>query len=134
LTLLDDLFIQLNYFDIDTGFVTTLKLDPGHKVYTGHFPGYPVTPGVVQMQIVHELLEIHLGKQLRLIEMLQCKFLKILTPNETPQITLKVNYTFMDKLLKTKASITDGHQTIFSAIPTYEIVRDKITTNDIPSE
>lgn len=85
-----------------------IELNPYHIVYTGHFPGHPVTPAVVQMQIVHELLEDLLGKKLKLIAMPQCKFLNILDPIETPQIAVHIEIKKIDELLNIKARSENG--------------------------
>ncbi|MEO7044941.1 MAG: 3-hydroxyacyl-ACP dehydratase [Ferruginibacter sp.] len=103
MTLLNDLFVVLENHDSETGFITTIELNAPHVIYTGHFPGHPVTPGVIQMQIIHELLEKHFGRRLQLITMAQCKFLKILNPLETPQIVIHIEFHQIGELLKIKA-------------------------------
>ena len=71
--------------------VAVIKLNPEHKIYAGHFPGNPVTPGVVQFQIVKEILENTYNKDLKLISMRSCKFMKILNPNVTPLVTIDIS-------------------------------------------
>lgn len=90
LKLLDALFIVLEASETEGGFVTEIELNKNHIVYSGHFPGHPVTPGVIQMQIVHELLEKHLKFKIKFVAMKQCKFLKILNPVETSRITVQI--------------------------------------------
>ena len=70
--------------------ISTIRLNSGHGIYSGHFPGNPITPGVVQVQMVKEILEYTYKKDLRLISMSRCKFLKILNPNETPFVTIEI--------------------------------------------
>ena len=101
--LMNDFFEILNSFDNTTGFISTIKLNPNHIVYTGHFPGHPVTPGVIQMQIVHELVEQHFNRKLKLKNMPQCKFLKILNPNETTQIDIHIEYEQKEEIVNIKA-------------------------------
>ena len=103
LILINDLFLIVAACDNGLGFNTTIKLNAGHLIYTGHFPGYPVTPGVIQMQIVHELLEKHLCKSIRLASMSQCKFLKILNPLITPQIDIHIELNLASELLNINA-------------------------------
>ena len=78
--------------DHGEGFTDTIRFNGDHIIYKGHFPGHPVTPGVVQLQIVHELLEYHLEMGLKLLRMPQCKFLKILDPEQTPELRIHVDY------------------------------------------
>ena len=101
--LINDLFEILESSESEGGFITTIKLNPGHNVYSGHFPGHPVTPGVIQLQIVHELSEKHFQRNLKLLTMPQCKFLKILNPEETSHLTIHIEFTITDELLQIKA-------------------------------
>lgn len=121
--LINNLFEQLSQLQTETGWVATIQINPEHLVYLGHFPGYPVTPGVVQLQIVQELLENHTGNKLRLFTMSQCKFLTILNPKITPRITIRVEYTILKDLLTCKAWITHDHQTFFSGNSTFRILQ-----------
>jgi len=104
----------------EAGFITTIRLNPHHIIYSGHFPGYPVTPGVIQMQIIHELLENHCRRNLKLITMPQCKFLKILNPDETTQIVVHVEFTRTDELLHIKAWGENGTDIFFKLHSVYQ--------------
>ena len=87
----------------DGGFNATISLNSHHIVYAGHFPGHPVTPGVIQMQIVHELLEDHLCGNVKLMEMSKCKFQKILNPDETSKLNVHIEIRRLDELLAINA-------------------------------
>ncbi len=104
----------------EVGFITTIELNPGHIVYSGHFPDHPVTPGVIQMQIVHELLENYFCKDLKLITMSRCKFLKILSPKETSQIDVHIEFNRKDELLNIKAWGENGTDIFFKLNSVYE--------------
>ncbi len=101
--LINDFFKVLETSTGELGFSTTVQLNPEHVVYAGHFPGYPVTPGVMQLQIVHELLEDHFSRKLMLMKMPQCKFLKVLDPNETSQLMIQIEFAWEDDLIMVKA-------------------------------
>lgn len=64
-----------------------------HPLYSGHFPGRPVTPGVVLAEIVKELLEKHLETGLQMTGMRQCKFLAAHNPAEVPSMRVAVRWT-----------------------------------------
>ena len=102
--LLDDLFQIIAFEKTESGFSTTIKLTPDHLIYAGHFPGHPVTPGVIQMQIVHELVENHLGRKLELVSVDECKFLKIINPEEQGKIQISVLHNTDNSLIHVKAS------------------------------
>jgi 3-hydroxyacyl-[acyl-carrier-protein] dehydratase len=122
LKLIDDLFVVLETSVSEVRFITTIELNSSHIVYCGHFPGHPVTPGVIQMQIVHELLEKHFCKNLKLITMSQCKFLKILNPKETPQIIVHIEHNRIDELLNIKARGENGTDIFFKLNSVYKFV------------
>jgi len=122
LKLLDGLFEILESTVTDAGFITTIKLNAGHLVYSGHFPGHTVTPGVIQIQIVHELSEKYFQQKLRLLTMSQCKFLKILNPEEVSLIDIHIEFTWSDELLHIKASGGDGTVTFFKLNAVYKFI------------
>ena len=120
--LINDLFVVLETSVSEVGFITTIELNPGHIVYSGHFPGHPVTPGVIQMQIVHELLEKHFCKNVRLITMSRCKFLKIINPNETSQIDIHIEPKETGELLDIKAWGENGTDIFFRLSSVYQFI------------
>ena len=59
----------------------TIRLLPESPVYQGHFPGYPITPGVCLVEIVLELLG-----EVRLVAAKNIKFTKPILPTETTEL------------------------------------------------
>ena len=70
-----------------------IKINADHDIFKGHFPGAPVTPGVIQLQIVKELLEKHFERDLKMKTMRTCKFLQIINPEETSDINIEIKFT-----------------------------------------
>ena len=103
--LLDDFYsiIDKREIDDDNGakdtpvrkFIFTIKLNPGHPVYQGHFPGNPVVPGVCQVQIIKELTSAILKKELVIYKSDNIKFLSMIVP--TVATFLKVNLEIKEK-------------------------------------
>ncbi len=122
MTLINDLFVVLESKNSEMDFITTIELNAGHIIYSGHFPGHPVTPGVIQMQIVHELLEKHFGRSLQLTTMMQCKFLKILNPVEIPRLTVFIEFKRIDELLNIKARGKNGVDIFFKIESAYRFM------------
>jgi 3-hydroxyacyl-[acyl-carrier-protein] dehydratase len=120
LKLINDLFEILESSVNEMGFTTTIKLNPDHVVYSGHFPGHPVTPGVIQLQIVHELSERHFRRSLRLLTMSQSKFLEILNPEQTPHLIIHIEFTRADELLHVKARGEYGSDIFFKLDGMYQ--------------
>ena len=77
----------------DNKIIAEIEISAGHDIYKGHFPGNPITPGVVQIQIVKEILESFYKKELRLLSIPRCNFLKIWNPNDTPNITVEISFS-----------------------------------------
>ena len=129
-----------------------IQLHPGHVVYQAHFPGLPITPGACIVQIAKELLEDHLRQPLTIKSVKNAKFLKAISPVDTPRIAFccgkiaadetasayKVQFqvqhgdTVLAKLSLT-ASVTDNNRGICVVIPTYnnggtiaDVVRDTL--------
>ena len=64
-----------------------VRLNEKHFIYQAHFPGEPVTPGVCIVQMAKELLEDHLQQSLQLTTVKNVKFLSVITPIETPELS-----------------------------------------------
>ena len=64
--LINDFFKVLESNNTDNTLVSLVKINAQHTIFDGHFPNNPVTPGVVQLQMVKELLEQNLNKNLAL--------------------------------------------------------------------
>ena len=69
-----------------------LQIDANHPLYQGHFPGFPVTPGVCQVQIIREILEREVGLPLMLMAAKQIKFTAIHEPGKESEIYASVSF------------------------------------------
>jgi 3-hydroxyacyl-[acyl-carrier-protein] dehydratase len=65
-----------------------IRLQPQHFIYQAHFPGMPITPGVCLVQIVGELLERRLAMRLKLSEVVNLKFIALISPIDNPLMTV----------------------------------------------
>jgi 3-hydroxyacyl-[acyl-carrier-protein] dehydratase len=92
----------------------TLSLNASHPIFSGHFPGQPVLPGVCMIQIAKELLEDALKKELALIKADQIKFLTVIDPRQTVTFEAKVNFDWNDEEeLKASGSFFNGGTVYF---------------------
>ena len=117
--LIDDLFEVISYQGNDSTINACIRLNPGHIIYAGHFPGHPVTPGVIQLQIVHELVEKNFGRKIRLSTMEQCKFLKILNPVEFSELDIQISFTIIGEMLNVVARGEKGGEVFFKLQAVY---------------
>lgn len=72
-----------------------IRLDAGHPVFAGHFPGRPVLPGVCQFELVRHLVQKRAGRPLNARSVRELKFLSPVIP---PQ----------DSLLRVELVLTKG--------------------------
>ncbi|MCY0976412.1 3-hydroxyacyl-ACP dehydratase [Chryseobacterium wangxinyae] len=108
-TILTDFYTLENYEKSETGsFTAHIKLNQDHDIFKGHFPGNPVTPGVCMMQIVKELSEEFTGKKLFLKTASNVKFMAIINPFETPDLTLQLDIKEVENEVKVKNTTSFG--------------------------
>jgi len=115
---LNDLFSIVSLNATSDTLSAEIKIDVNHAIFEGHFPGSPVTPGVVQLQMVKEILENHLQKNLRMKTMRTCKFLRIINPIVTPVIHFEIKFA-EGEYLDVIASGNDGENVYFKAQLSY---------------
>ncbi|MBO6200553.1 MAG: 3-hydroxyacyl-ACP dehydratase [Chryseobacterium sp.] len=100
-------------------FVATIKLNPDHEIFKGHFPGNPVTPGVCMMQIVKDLTEYFTASKLFLKSASNVKFMAIINPFETPDLVLQLDITEKDGEIKVKNTTSFGETIALKLSVTY---------------
>lgn len=91
--LLND-FFEISKQDFDNDRLNVeVKLQVNHTIFQGHFPDLPVVPGVIQLEIVKEILERFLHSEIRLTGLKTCKFLKVINPqiNQYLRFELLIN-------------------------------------------
>ncbi len=90
-----------------SGIDATIKLNPNHEVYLGHFPEQPVVPGVIQLQIAKELLEEVMQAKLFMNNITQVKYLIPITPNKNPELAFSIlNKAIDDNTIKSTITIS----------------------------
>ena len=93
--------------------IAEIILNPEHKIYKGHFPGNPVVPGVVSVQIINEVLSEHLSIKLMTSKAKSIKFTSMISPKINPILNISINYLKTeDENYKVNAQIT-FEETVF---------------------
>ena|SRR5690606_14246200 len=65
-----------------------ITINKDHEVFKGHFPGNPVTPGVCMMHIIKGITELVVEKKLFMQSSSNIKFLAVINPEKTPDLTI----------------------------------------------
>lgn len=90
--LLND-FFTINGLQVSgTDVTATIIIDPAHKIFEGHFPGQPVVPGVCQMQILKEIMEMVTEKKLDVVKAYDMKFLAVIDPSKNNLVSVSIKY------------------------------------------
>lgn len=88
-----------------------IKLNPACRIYEGHFPSDPITPGVCLLQIMCELME-HLHQKKFIIHQLRnVKFMRVIRPSEQPTVQVHLDWDEADTGYVARCVISDGTNT-----------------------
>ena len=104
----------------DTKYFATIILNEKHKVFKGHFPGNPVTPGVCMMQIIKELTQEVTGFSLQLKSSNNVKFMALINPEETPELKLELEIVPNEDEVKVKNTTSFGKTVALKLSNTYK--------------
>jgi 3-hydroxyacyl-[acyl-carrier-protein] dehydratase len=85
----------------------SIEFDPLHPIFSGHFPGKPVVPGVCMMQIIQELLSKIMDRKLMIRKASNIKFLHIIDPTIHLQVKVTIDYSIDQTNVKTSANIAN---------------------------
>jgi len=101
--ILDDFYRVLDYKSNDVNsFEMTVEIKKNHDIFKGHFPNFPVTPGIAMVQIIKNGMESHLLQPLQLQSASQIKFLKLVNPEENAFLIFNIQFTFENNHIKVK--------------------------------
>jgi 3-hydroxyacyl-[acyl-carrier-protein] dehydratase len=82
--LIENLFHIVKIDVGDNEFTVEAVAKANCDIYKVHFPGHPITPGACLIQMVRELTETVMHKNLRLTQLKGVKFLSVIVPGDTP--------------------------------------------------
>lgn len=92
-----------------TSAVTRVALDPAHELFSGHFPGHPVVPGVVLVHISLRIVSAMVGASMRIDQARAIKFLAPVDPRVSRELIFRTTLGSSDGTTRADAqAITDG--------------------------
>lgn len=113
MTLLNDFFFILQKEASLDSVKAKITINEHHKIFEGHFPGTPVVPGVCMLQIILEIMEVIVGKPVRLLEADTIKFLAVMSPKENNDIDVAINYVAEPERFLISANLFSGSVIFF---------------------
>ncbi len=118
--LLADLYTIKEDVIIDNVQTAVVTLNAAHDVFKGHFPGNPVTPGVCMLQIIKELTEKRVGASLLMKKASNVKFMAVINPEKTPDLTIVNTFTDSDDIIKVKNTFQYGDTIALKVVVHFE--------------
>ena len=117
MVLQDNLFSIMSQAQEDGQPVFQVRIHKEWPIYKAHFPGHPITPGVCIVQMIQELLQVHLGRKVSLRKAKTVKYTAIISPDEVSE--LSVSFPKIeeqeDGSLKVQAQVAGG-ETIYTKL------------------
>lgn len=91
-------------------FETTIAIQKEHLIFDGHFPSFPITPGVAMLQIIKELTETQCDQSLFLESASNVKFIALVNPKENTRLKFHISFQEDQQHIKIKntTSFKDG--------------------------
>lgn len=113
----DNLYTITSQKQDEASAVFQVQLHPEWPIYKAHFQGHPITPGVCIVQMLQELLQIHLHRKLDLWKAKNVKYVSIVSPEEVTELTITFSKTEPqpDGSLKVQAQVENG-ETLYTKL------------------
>ena len=83
-----------------------------HPVYQGHFPGQPITPGVLTMQMIRDCVGMSLSRQLHYTTIKNCRFVAMVRPGDRLRLNLQPEVTGESVVVKAILSGADNEEDV----------------------
>ena len=117
MVLQDNLFSIMSQAQEDGQPAFQVQIHKEWPIYKAHFPGHPITPGVCIVQMIQELLQVHLGREVSLCKAKNVKYLSIISPDEVNELSVSFSKIEVqeDGNLKVQAQVTSGG-TVFTKL------------------
>jgi len=87
----------------------SIQLNSEHKIFEGHFPGNPVLPGVVQLQIIKDVFEEKFNSKFQIISIKDVKYPAVIQPFNQVYFELKYK-SDSEKLINVSGKITQAEK------------------------
>lgn len=117
MVLQDNLFSIMSQAQEDGQSAFQVQIHKEWPIYKAHFPGHPITPGVCIVQMIQELLQAYLGREVSLRKAKTVKYTAIISPDEVSELSVSFPKIEQqeDGSLKVQAQVAGG-ETIYTKL------------------
>ncbi len=118
--LIENLYQFENLSEDGDKITSDVIVNANSSIFEGHFPNQPITPGVMQLDLVKGILESATNKSYSLENLNRCKFLAIWDPSEMPKIKVELTLKEIEEGLKVSAIGKSEEKNIFKFSALYK--------------
>jgi len=105
-----------------------VALNASHPIFQAHFAGYPIMPGACVVQLIKELASDYLGQSFFIYAVKNMKFLQVINPIETPELSVRLTFTKYIKDCVSGSTLQDENCiSVSSILSDNEIIFSKST-------
>ena len=115
----DDLVSLSEPKETEIGNHFSLKLNPNHAVFKGHFPERAILPGVVMIEILKKATQKIIGKSLSMKESKSIKFLRMVEPQLTEELDLTLTIKEDENGIHVRGALAKNEDIYFKEIVTF---------------
>ncbi len=87
-------------------------INPEDPIFSGHFPGQPVLPGVCTLAILKDCICKVTAKRLIYCEVAQCKFTGMVDPSLSGILDIEFVLAGAEEQLTVNASVSEGERVV----------------------
>ena len=92
----DSLYNIISYEAAGDSVKASLAIRRECEIFDGHFPGFPIVPGVCMMQIIKEMLEQKVNRKLQLVTTANMKFINVINPDVNKEVEVEMKLISVD--------------------------------------
>ena len=96
-----------------------ISILPNHSVFKGHFPGFPVVPGVMMIQTIRDVLRNYFNQKITLKTARDIKFVSLITPTDSEDLQIDIEFRRNSEELIATTTIKSGTKLCMKMDSTY---------------
>ena len=102
--------IQSNHTDEASQFGHDLRFNASHEVFAAHFPGSPIVPGAVLIDVIRSVASDVLRKRVQVSEVKNVKFITVIVPDSNATLKVSSKYSEASEGYLFKSVISDAER------------------------